>query len=116
MRISDWSSDVCSSDLLATNRPLSGRFAEYSEETTSELDIINAAADAHRAYGPQCIPVYNISKAESVSDMLEVNILLKEAGLWRTGVDGAPPQAHIMVAPLLETITDLKAPPTTQAA
>src|SRR3546814_8453146 len=97
MRISDWSSDVCSSDLLATNRPLSGRFAEYSEETTSELDIINAAADAHRAYGPQCITVYNISKAESVSDMLEVNILLKEAGLWRTGVDGGPPQAAIMV-------------------
>src|SRR3546814_14408450 len=98
MRISDWSSDVCSSDLeadylaldenariallrkeLAINRPLSGRFAEYSEETTSELDIINAAAAAHRAYGPQCITVYNISKAESVSDMLEVNILLKEA-------------------------------------
>src|SRR3546814_3437964 len=47
---------------LATNRPLSGRFAEYSEETTSELDIINADADAHRAYGPQCITVYNISK------------------------------------------------------
>src|SRR3546814_1716940 len=56
---------------LAINRPLSGRFAEYSEETTSELDIINAAAAAHRAYGPQCITVYNISKAESVSDMLD---------------------------------------------
>src|SRR3546814_10221751 len=58
---------------LAINRPLSGRLAEYSEETTSELDIINAAADAHRAYGPQCLTVYNISKAESVSDMLEVD-------------------------------------------
>src|SRR3546814_9555493 len=48
--------------------------------------------------------------------MLEVNILLKEAGLWRTGVDGGPPQAAIMVVPLFETIADLNAAPDIMAA
>src|SRR3546814_3478559 len=48
--------------------------------------------------------------------MLEVNILLKEAGLWRTGVDGGPPQAAIMVVPLFETIADLNAAPVIMAA
>src|SRR3546814_16267487 len=48
--------------------------------------------------------------------MLEVNILLKEAGLWRKGVDGGPPQAAIMVVPLFETIADLNAAPDIMAA
>lgn len=101
---------------LATNRPLGSRFAEYSKETTSELEIINAAADAHQTYGPQSITAYNISKAESVSDMLEVNILLKEAGLWRAAQDGQPPHAAIMVVPLFETVADLENAPEIMAA
>lgn len=95
---------------LANNRPLGSRFAEYSEETTSELAIVHAAAEAHRVYGAQSITHYLISKAESVSDMLEVNILLKEAGLWHAG-NGSPPQAAIMAVPLFETIADLEAAP-----
>ncbi|MDI1296171.1 MAG: phosphoenolpyruvate carboxylase, partial [bacterium] len=58
---------------LASNRPLGTRFSEYSEETASELAIVQAAAEAHLSYGPQCITHYIISKAESVSDLLEVN-------------------------------------------
>ena len=101
---------------LANNRPLGSRFADYSEETASELAIVHAAAEAHRTYGPACITHYIISKAESVSDLLEVNILLKEAGLWRAGVDGAPPQASIMSIPLFETIADLEAAPQIMSA
>ncbi|PJG48278.1 phosphoenolpyruvate carboxylase [Sphingobium sp. LB126] len=95
---------------LANNRPLGTRFSEYSEQTASELAIVLAAAEAHRVYGPQCITHYIISKAESVSDLLEVNIILKEAGLWRLGADGTP-QAEIMAVPLFETIADLEAAP-----
>ncbi|MGB3931667.1 MAG: phosphoenolpyruvate carboxylase, partial [Sphingobium sp.] len=62
---------------LANNRPLGAPFSDYSEETASELAIVHAAAKAHRTYGPACITHYIISKAESVSDLLEVNILLK---------------------------------------
>ena len=101
---------------LACNRPLGTRFSGYSEETASELAIVQAAADAHRVYGPQCITHYIISKAESVSDLLEVNILLKEAGLWRAGAEGAPPQAAIMAVPLFETIADLEAAPKIMSA
>ena len=101
---------------LASNRPLGSRFSEYSEETASELAIVLAAAEAHQTYGPACISHYIISKAESVSDLLEVNLLLKEAGLWRAGKDGEPARAAIMAVPLFETIADLEAAPRIMAA
>jgi phosphoenolpyruvate carboxylase len=93
---------------LRTLRLLSTPFAQYSDETISELAIVKAAAEAHQRYGPQCITTYIISKCDSISDMLEVYILLKEAGLYRPG---DPPQAAIMVVPLFETIGDLENAP-----
>jgi phosphoenolpyruvate carboxylase len=93
---------------LANARPLSSPFADYAEETASELAIVRAAAEAHRLYGPESITTYLISKAESVSDLLEVNILLKEAGLY---LPGDPPSAAIMAVPLFETIGDLENAP-----
>ncbi|PSJ36728.1 phosphoenolpyruvate carboxylase [Sphingomonas deserti] len=93
---------------LAGGRLLTNPYATYSDETRSELDITRAAAEAHAKYGPGCITAYIISKAESVSDLLEVNILLKEAGLWRPG---SPAQADIMAVPLFETIGDLEQGP-----
>jgi phosphoenolpyruvate carboxylase len=93
---------------LASARPLSVPYADYSEETASELAIVHAAAEAHARYGPECITTYNISKAESVSDMLEVHVLLKESGLYRPG---DPPRAAIMAVPLFETIGDLQNAP-----
>jgi len=93
---------------LATNRPLGSRFATYSEETANEIAIVEAAAQAHARYGPDSIRHYLISMTETVSDLLEVNILLKEAGLWRAGEGDAPPVAPIMAVPLFETIADLE--------
>jgi phosphoenolpyruvate carboxylase len=93
---------------LASKRLLRTPFGAYADETLSELAIVEAAAEAHRRYGPAAITTYLISKAESVSDMLEVNILLKEAGLF---VPGDPPTAAIMAVPLFETIGDLDRAP-----
>jgi phosphoenolpyruvate carboxylase len=93
---------------LESGRLLASPFADYSEETRSELEIVRAAAAAHATYGPAAITAYVISKAASVSDLLEVNILLKEAGLWRPG---DPPRAAIMAVPLFETIGDLENAP-----
>ncbi len=90
---------------LASTRLLASPFADYAEETQKELAIVRAAAKAHETYGPGCITTYIISKCESVSDMLEVNILLKEAGLYRPSDPGA---AAVMVVPLFETIGDLE--------
>jgi hypothetical protein len=81
---------------LANARPLTSPYAEYSEETASELAIVRAAAQAHAKYGRQCITHYIVSMAQSVSDLLEVHILLKEAGLYIPG-DRTP--GAIMVDP-----------------
>jgi len=93
---------------LASARLLASPFATYAEETTKELAIVHAAARARDAYGAGCITTYNISKSESVSDLLEVYVLLKEAGLYRPGQE-AP--AAVMAVPLFETIQDLERSP-----
>ncbi len=101
---------------LATNRPLGSRFTVYGEEAASELAILEAAAQVHRDYGPASITQYIISKAESVSDMLEVAVLLKEVGLWRARGEGQPPHCAVMPVPLFETIADLEAAPAVMGA
>ncbi len=93
---------------LSSARPLASGFADYSEETSGELAIVRAAAEAHATYGPGCIVNYIVSMAQSVSDLLEINLLLKEVGLYRPG---PVPTAAIMAIPLFETIGDLEAAP-----
>ena len=98
---------------LAGGRLLASPYQDWSEETASELAIFRAAAEAHGRYGPQCITTSIISKAATVSDLLEVAILLKEAGLYRPAPAGsdAAPTSSIMVVPLFETIGDLEQGP-----
>jgi phosphoenolpyruvate carboxylase len=93
---------------LASARLLASPFADYAPETRSELEIVRGASAAHARYGRECITTYVISKCESVSDMLEVLVLLKEAGLYRPA---APEDVAIMVVPLFETIGDLQRAP-----
>jgi phosphoenolpyruvate carboxylase len=89
---------------LAGARLLASPFLDHSDETRAQLAIVRAAAEAHRRYGPASITTYIISKAEGISDLLEVQILLKEAGLWRADDRSGGP---IMAVPLFETIDDL---------
>jgi phosphoenolpyruvate carboxylase len=90
---------------LSNERLLASPFAVYGEETRSELAIVRAAAAAHALYGPESITTYIVSKCDSVSDLLEVNLLLKEAGLYRPH---DPQAVAIMAVPLFETIGDLE--------
>ena len=90
---------------LANARPLTSRYAAYSDETASELGVVAAAADAHARFGREAIRVYIVSMTRSVSDLLEVHLLLKEFGLYR------PDHMPIMAVPLFETIDDLDAAP-----
>ena len=91
---------------LATRRPLIKDDAELSELARKELDIVAAAARAVRVFGPQAVPNYIISMCQSVSDMLEAAVLLKEAGLLDTS--GAEAYAPVGIVPLFETIDDLQ--------
>ncbi|MGC9269977.1 phosphoenolpyruvate carboxylase [Acidiphilium sp.] len=92
---------------LATNRPLVSRHLRYGAETTKELAIFEAAALAHRRYGPRALRTAIISKAASVSDVLELAVLLKEAGLLHPDTR----MLDVNIVPLFETIDDLRAAP-----
>lgn len=98
---------------LASPRPLTSPYTSYSDETAGELAIVHAAAEAHAAYGPECLTTYIVSMTQSVSDLLEVWLMAKEAGLYRAG---DPPHATIMPVPLFETVGDLQAAPEVMTA
>jgi len=68
---------------LGRSRPLASPFVTYSERVTSELAVLAEAARAIGRYGPAAVPNYVISKCQSVSDLLEVALLLREVGLCR---------------------------------
>ncbi len=89
---------------LADPRPLAPPDASHGEETAAELAILRTAAEARRRYGPEAVRNTIISKTESVSDILEVAVLLKEAGLMRPRQQ----QLDLTIVPLFETIDDLR--------
>jgi phosphoenolpyruvate carboxylase len=96
---------------LGTPRPLTSGFMQFSEETEGELAIAREAARIHALYGPEALPNYIISKADGVSDMLEVALILKEVGL----LDVHGPHAAMNIIPLFETIGDLRNAPRVMA-
>ena len=89
---------------LGGARLLYSRHLEYSATVSSELEILQAAADVHERFGTVAIQNYIISHCESVSDLLEVGLLLKEVGLL---VSGPVPRLALNIVPLFETIADL---------
>jgi phosphoenolpyruvate carboxylase len=88
---------------LKSPRPLVSPFLAYSEETQGELDLFKTAAEIRKTYGEEAIRTSIISKAQGVSDMLELALLLKEVGL--VGADG---ESALHLVPLFETIEDLR--------
>ncbi|HJV27088.1 MAG TPA: phosphoenolpyruvate carboxylase [Aromatoleum sp.] len=88
---------------LATPRPLASPHVHYSEETEGELAIFRAARTAHLRFGKAAITNCIISKTDDVSDMLELALLLKEAGLLRPHEQAL----DVNIIPLFETIEDL---------
>ena len=90
---------------LNTRRPLVGDRAQLSDLARGELGVVAAAAHAVELYGPAAVPNYIISMCQSVSDVLEAAILLKEAGLL--DASGPEPYCPVGISPLFETIDDL---------
>jgi phosphoenolpyruvate carboxylase len=95
---------------LGHGRLLHSPFADYSEEALREYAVLTTAAEVKRLYGRDAIRVYIVSNTTSVSDLLEVYLLLKEVGLY---TPGDPPAAEVLAEPLFETIADLRAAPDT---
>ena len=87
---------------LASPRLLDTPHVVRSELLESELGILRTAADIHHRFGSPSVPNYVISKSQSVSDLLEVALLLKEVGL------ASPRRLMVNIVPLFETIGDLE--------
>jgi len=92
-------------------RLLHSPYARYSEETLKELAIFQAARVARERYGAAAVRNAIISHTETLSDLLETVVLLKEAGLARLERRGAPAELDLHVIPLFETIGDLRNAP-----
>src|SRR5258705_407556 len=91
---------------LSSSRLLRTPYRVYSEATAKELEVVDVAARLKQRFGEDAIANYVISKADSVSDILETAILLKECGLFSPGRN---PQSALRIVPLFETIADLRA-------
>ncbi|NDI01524.1 MAG: phosphoenolpyruvate carboxylase, partial [Actinobacteria bacterium] len=72
----------------------------YSDEAAGEFEVYSAAADAVRRFGANVIRHLIISMAKSASDVLEVLLLAREAGI-----------GDVDIVPLFETIDDLQNAP-----
>ncbi len=87
---------------LASPRLLRVPHAEYSAFAQSELEVALSAADAQRRFGAAVVSKYVISHCESISDLLEVCVLAREAGLLRGS------RLDLDLIPLFESIADLE--------
>ncbi|WP_210115094.1 phosphoenolpyruvate carboxylase [Roseovarius aestuariivivens] len=94
---------ACLIEELTSPRALIRPFWSYSEQTEKELAIFRRAKHIVDRFGPGAIATSIISNAQSPSDVLELCVLLKEAGILTR--DG---QCPVAIVPLFETIADLQ--------
>lgn len=83
-----------------------------------ELTVSPAARQAFQTFvsiarmqtevGVAACNTYIISFTENASDVLEVALLAKEAGLWQVDAQGQVSESRLKIVPLLETIGDLR--------
>lgn len=97
-------------NVLKDPRPVLLLNEDYSKETQEMIKVFTMIKAAHDTFGEKSILVYLVSMTQSASDLLEVLVLAKEAGIYRLHADGTV-ESHLNVAPLLETIDDLTAGP-----
>ncbi len=96
---------------LSTPRPLLSDDARPSEATRETLELFRVARRALDELSPRSIGAYVVSMARDASDVLAVLVLAKEAGLYQPAVGARKLVARLRVAPLFETIEDLRRAP-----
>jgi phosphoenolpyruvate carboxylase len=97
-------------NILKDPRPVLLFHEVYSKDTQEMINTFQMIKKAQSEFGKRSISVYVVSMTESASNILEVLVLAKEAGLYRLHPDGKV-ESHLNIAPLLETIDDLTAGP-----
>ena len=92
---------------LQTRRPLVPPAARWSEATAETFAVFRMLKRLQQEFGERICRTYVISMSHTVSDLLEVLLLAKEAGL----VDPQAQRASLLVVPLFETVEDLQGAP-----
>ncbi len=90
-------------------RPLLSPEWPRPERVRLGLGIFEVMREAGRLFSPEVVPSYIISMTHSISDVLEVLVLAKEAGLARFRQQGPVVmlESDLDIVPLFETIDDL---------
>lgn len=89
---------------LASPRPLAHPDAPLKPETQQALTFLAVFKQVQQRYGKDATGAYVVSMTEGVSDVLEVLLLAKQAGLY-----------ELDATPLFETVADLERAPNVMA-
>ena len=92
---------------LHTRRPLVPPAVMWEGSTGETLDVFRMLKRLQLEFGERACRTYIISMCKSSSDVLEVMVLAKEAGL----VSGPDCRSSLLVIPLFETVEDLQRAP-----
>ncbi len=92
---------------LCTRRPLIPGELPFSERATEIIATFRMVRRLHQEFGPGICQSYVISMSHTASDLLEVALLAKEAGLY----DPATGIGALKIVPLFETVEDLRRAP-----
>ncbi len=89
---------------LGTRRPLIPTELPISEKAQETIATFRVVRKLHQEFGQDICRSYVISMSDHASDILEVLLLAKEAGLY----DPATGIGSLQIVPLFETVEDLR--------
>lgn len=92
---------------LQTRRPLIPAELPFSEKTNELIGTFRVVRSLQQEFGCNICQTYIISMSRELSDLLEVLLLAKEAGLYDPGTA----KGSVQVVPLFETVEDLQRAP-----
>lgn len=95
---------------LEDPRPLISPFVQVSDDSKETSEVFNVIRQGQDLFGSQSVQNYLISMTRGLSDVMEVLLLAKHAGLFNW-VSKQDVMSRINVVPLFETIEDLRAAP-----
>jgi phosphoenolpyruvate carboxylase len=97
---------------LKTRRPLIPAEISCSERTRETIDTLRMLKQLQQEFGLEICHTYVISMTNDVSDVLEVMLLAKEAGIY----DPATSASSLRIVPLFETVDDLQRAPSVMSS
>lgn len=92
---------------LQSRRPLIPKEMPFSDKTKETIETLHVLKQLQKEFDKDICQTYIISMSNDVSDVLEVLLLAKEAGIY----DPVNCSGNLRIVPLFETVDDLKRAP-----